>query len=82
VKDHERRVVLLSLVFSLICKELDLAECGHEGFFRWEKENEDIIQEIVTPEIVSDYFAAVGEQKTAISRDIVAAILARMQVTA
>ncbi len=79
---HEKRIILLDLVFSRICKELDLTECGREAFFQWEEKHKDAIDEVITPDVIDGYFHAKGEKKTLLSADLAKRIMARTLVEA
>jgi hypothetical protein len=82
VNHHDKQLVLLDLIFSIICKELDREGCGHNEFFAWERENRVIINEEVTPEVIDWYFTIVGEKKTRTSNDLAKRILQRMPIAA
>lgn len=79
---HEKRTILLDLVFSLICKKLDLEECGHAGFLKWYDENSHVIDETVTHDVVTEYFTLQGEDKSTLSKHLTQRIIKQMKIAA
>jgi hypothetical protein len=65
-----------------ICCKLDQEQNGHSGFSDWYDTNSQAIDEVVTHEVVTEYFALKGEGKHILSKQLSQRIIERMKITA
>ncbi|MBP9751336.1 MAG: hypothetical protein KBD19_00555 [Candidatus Moranbacteria bacterium] len=78
----EKRIILLDLIYATICCKLDREQNGHSGFSDWYDTNSQAIDEVVTHEVVTEYFALKGEGKHILSKQLSQRIIERMKIAA